>query len=267
MISNTQLRLAKVKKTSPSKRSRIWFLKKKPFKKGSLKKLSSFLNFSKSGRNHSGRLTVRSKKNCPLKYQSSFFIKPEIINQSNKVLYKKIDFGYDKLTFREYSTLSTNSGFLFKLNSGFENNFSKIPNLDFFIQKKDGVIFDKGQNFKLGSKGSLASSFKNKFSFVKSSGTFFIVVSKDAHNLIVKMPSGKLKKFPIGNFFKIGQNLFPQKKQINYGSFGLKFRIKGGKSKVRGVAKNPVDHPHGGGEGKKSGIKKSPQGWYNALRK
>ena len=63
------------------------------------------------------------------------------------------------------------------------------------------------------------------------------------------------------------ENTFKLKKKIVYGSAGFKKNILGGRSKVRGVAKNPVDHPHGGGEGRKSGIKKSPQGWYNSLKK
>lgn len=118
----------------------------------------------------------------------------------------------------------------------------------------------------IGQKGSMIF-FNSKPKYVISSGSFFIVVKKEMKNVVVKMPSGKIKKIPYDGFYKDGPVFFSQKNQIKYGSAGFSFKILNKKSSVRGVAKNPVDHPHGGGEGKKSGIKKSPQGYYNSLRK
>ena len=142
-----------------------------------------------------------------------------------------------------------------------------VSNLSVFKIETNKII-KQGFNFRLGEKGSTAYFHKKgQGKYVKASGTFFTVLSKNHSDMTVKLPSGKSKKFPLANFYKLGPNPFSEKKQMKFGSAGLRFRVLGRRGQVRGVAKNPVDHPHGGGEGKKSGQKKSPQGWYNSLRK
>lgn len=126
-----------------------------------------------------------------------------------------------------------------------------------------GLVFKKGFDFRLGEKGSQAGKDKK---FASANGTFFTVIAKNPSFLMARLPSKKIKFFDINAYYRSGPNLFQKKKNLAYGSAGFNFFINSKKSKVRGVAKNPVDHPHGGGEGKKSGKKKSPQGWVNALR-
>ena len=126
-----------------------------------------------------------------------------------------------------------------------------------------GLVFKKGFDFRLGEKGSQAGKDRK---VVSANGTFFTVIGKNSTFLTVKLPSKKIGVFDINEYYHTGPNLFQKKKNLVYGSAGFNFFINSRKSKVRGVAKNPVDHPHGGGEGKKSGKKKSPQGWVNGLR-
>ena len=79
---------------------------------------------------------------------------------------------------------------------------------------------------------------------------------------IVELPSGYLKKFKLSTFATIGS-------VSNYFQF-VATKGKAGRSRwlnkrptVRGVAMNPIDHPHGGGEGKKSGQNLTPWGKHN----
>lgn len=203
---------------------------------------------------------MAAKRRTSLKYQKSFFVGHLFFEGLSNIFYEKLGYNLEKKTLKRYAILNTNTGFLFKLNSNFSSFFQKGKKIEQFLITKKDSIFQTGQSFKLGERGSFAAFRRNQYNYVKSSGSYFTVISKDNDNLIVKLPSGKIKKFPLENFFKKGANPFPEKSRINYGSAGFKLHLLGGKSKVRGVAKNPVDHPHGGGEGKKSGIKKSPQG-------
>ena len=76
---------------------------------------------------------------------------------------------------------------------------------------------------------------------------------------------------PVGNNFKEGENAvaFEVRQPLNDSNF-LRTLGKAGRSRwlnarptVRGVAMNPIDHPHGGGEGKKSGKNLTPWGKPN----
>jgi large subunit ribosomal protein L2 len=67
----------------------------------------------------------------------------------------------------------------------------------------------------------------------------------------LKLRSGllqKLSNYCIGSLGVVSNSFHKYSKKKNAGSN----RILGNRPKVRGVAMNPVDHPHGGGEGKKS---------------
>lgn len=69
---------------------------------------------------------------------------------------------------------------------------------------------------------------------------------------VVSLPSGEKKLLSLSCFATLGipsNNLYKFKKDYKAGNS----RLKNKRPKVRGVAKNPIDHPHGGGEGKSSG--------------
>ncbi len=78
----------------------------------------------------------------------------------------------------------------------------------------------------------------------------------------LKLPSGELRQIPKICMATIGQVSNPDRRLIRWGKAG-RTRHRGFRPTVRGKAMNPVDHPHGGGEGRNSiGLKhpKTPQG-------
>jgi len=85
---------------------------------------------------------------------------------------------------------------------------------------------------------------------VRAAGTSALLSSKDTEKAVVKLRSGWLLNFPLRSIATIGQVSNPLNNQRIIGKAGLR-RLAGFRPKVRGVAKNPVDHPHGGGNGKK----------------
>ena len=100
-------------------------------------------------------------------------------------------------------------------------------------------------------------SIKSKISFLKSAGSYGTVFSVEKDKVLVRLFKRRqmlhLSKTFIGS---IGKCSNPDLKFFNEGSAGYN-RNRGIRPSVRGVAKNPVDHPHGGGEGKSSGGRKT----------
>ncbi len=77
----------------------------------------------------------------------------------------------------------------------------------------------------------------------------------------IKMPSGEIRQVKKECLCTIGQVSNPEKRHIKLGKAGRK-RYLGFRPTVRGTAMNPVDHPHGGGEGKQSiGLKHPKTPW------
>jgi len=88
-------------------------------------------------------------------------------------------------------------------------------------------------------------SMNNKTKYVRSAGTFCQLIQKNLANCYVKMPSGIIKSFPINTFGTLGSVSNFQHNLVCLGKAG-KNRLKGKRPSVRGIAMNPVDHPHGG---------------------
>jgi len=95
---------------------------------------------------------------------------------------------------------------------------------------------------KIGKGGQLA----------RSAGTYAQLVGKDAGYAQVKLSSGELRMVHGDCMATIGAVSNPDQQNVNYGKAG-RMRWMGFKPVTRGVAMNPVDHPHGGGEGRTSG--------------
>lgn len=96
--------------------------------------------------------------------------------------------------------------------------------------------------------------------YSRAAGTFGLILRKNKEFILIKLPSGETKLFPHNVLANIGRvnNLFYS--LINTRKAG-NARASGRRPVVRGVAKNPVDHPHGGGEGKTSGGRPSVSPW------
>ncbi len=95
---------------------------------------------------------------------------------------------------------------------------------------------------KLGKGGQMA----------RSAGSFADLVAKDSGYAQLKLRSGEFRLVSLECRATIGAVSNPDEKNINLGKAGRN-RWLGVRPHVRGVAMNPVDHPHGGGEGKTSG--------------
>lgn len=86
----------------------------------------------------------------------------------------------------------------------------------------------------------------------RSAGTFVQLVGRDRHYAQVKLSSGELRLIQAECLATIGAVSNPDNQNIVLGKAGRN-RWLGRRPSVRGVAMNPVDHPHGGGEGRTSG--------------
>lgn len=86
----------------------------------------------------------------------------------------------------------------------------------------------------------------------RSAGSYAQLMAKEGSEALLRLPSGELRKVKNNCRASIGQVGNLEHEQINIGKAG-KNRLRGRRPKVRGVVMNPVDHPHGGGEGRTSG--------------
>ena len=86
----------------------------------------------------------------------------------------------------------------------------------------------------------------------RSAGTYSQLIGKDSEYAQIKLSSGETRIVRIECRATIGMVSNPDNKNIKLGKAGRK-RWMGIRPVVRGVAMNPVDHPHGGGEGRTSG--------------
>ncbi|MDP4001051.1 MAG: 50S ribosomal protein L2 [bacterium] len=82
----------------------------------------------------------------------------------------------------------------------------------------------------------------------RSAGTFAIVQSSEGTYVMLKMPSGEIRRVSSGAYATIGQVSNADWMYVRIGKAG-RSRHMGIRPSVRGKAMNPVDHPHGGGEG------------------
>jgi large subunit ribosomal protein L2 len=225
-------------------------IKKKPL----IKKLISGIKNS-SGRNNSGKITVRHK------------------GHGHKQKYRTINFQrYSDfngiVTSIEYDPIrNANIASLYEFSSKLFCYILSPKNL------KIGDIVKTGKNLqvKLGYSMPLrtipAGSFVYNVTtsnlthakFTRAAGTFSKIKEKNFHFAKIELNSGTTKQISVDCFATIGI-------VSNEWNF-LKHLGKAGRARwlnirptVRGVAMNPVDHPHGGGEGKKSGSGKTPWG-------
>ena len=95
---------------------------------------------------------------------------------------------------------------------------------------------------------------------VRTAGSYAQVMAHDDGYTTLKLPSGEVRLVPDKCMATIGQVGNRSFEQIVSGKAG-RSRWLGRRPKVRGVVMNPVDHPHGGGEGKTSGGRHPVSPW------
>ena len=87
---------------------------------------------------------------------------------------------------------------------------------------------------------------------VRSAGSYAQVMAKEGNRVTLRLPSGEVRMVHKNCYATIGEVGNSEHENIVSGKAG-RTRWLGRRPKVRGVAMNPVDHPHGGGEGRTSG--------------
>ena len=86
----------------------------------------------------------------------------------------------------------------------------------------------------------------------RAAGSSVTISGIDGNYSIIKMSSGEVRRIDSRSLATIGVLSNPDQKNIKIGKAG-RSRWLGRRPHTRGVVKNPVDHPHGGGEGKSAG--------------
>ena len=104
--------------------------------------------------------------------------------------------------------------------------------------------------FKAGAGGKMA----------RSAGASVQLVAKEGDFATLRLPSTEMRRVPIDCRATVGEVGNSEHELIKVGKAGRN-RWKGVRPQTRGVAMNPVDHPHGGGEGKTSGGRHPVSPW------
>jgi large subunit ribosomal protein L2 len=99
----------------------------------------------------------------------------------------------------------------------------------------------------------------------RAAGSFAQLLAKEGSHAQLRMPSGEVRRVPVECRATVGQVGTVEHENVSLGKAG-RTRWKGIRPHVRGVAMNPVDHPHGGGEGKTSGGRNPVTPWGQPTR-
>lgn len=204
--------------------------------------------YSKAGRGHFGRIVTWTK--CKLRRRLRF----PIINYSFRVNMLAVVSTFYLIPFQNKLValcfLATGGVTYLQSTTQFKLlSFVKLPST---LNKKSMNIFDPTisilMHIKLLSRISLVELYPGSgVQYVRSSGSFarFIKIDWATHTTLLTMPSGVRKSFSLYSLASVGAVSLKNKRLVRNTKAGF-WRSFGVKSKVRGVAMNPIDHPHGG---------------------
>ncbi len=239
--------LRKYKPTSPSRRGLVLIDRSDLWKGDPVKALTEGLSKS-GGRNNNGRITARH------------------IGGGHKRRYRIIDFKRNKFgvpaTVERIEHDPNRSAFiaLLKYEDG-EQSYILAPQR---LRIGDTVEAGEGADIKPGNAlpmqnipvGTIIHNVEMKpgkgGQIARSAGTYAQLVGKDAGYALLRLSSGERRMVRAECMATVGAVSNPDRKNVKLGKAGRK-RWMGKRPVVRGVAMNPVDHPHGGGEGRTSG--------------
>ncbi len=235
------------KPTSPGRRTLVSIVNPELSKKKPEKSLVKSLNKS-GGRNNYGRITARH------------------IGGGHKRKYRDIDFKRDKVNIPakvstiEYDPNRSANIALLNYADG-EKRYIISPlgiKIGDIVEAGESVDIKLGNCMPMGNMplGSIIHNVEMRIGkggqLVRSAGASAQLMAKEGNYVLVKLPSGEVRRFHRLCRACIGQIGNIEHESQNLGKAG-RTRWKGRRPKVRGVAMNPVDHPMGGGEGKSSG--------------
>jgi large subunit ribosomal protein L2 len=147
-----------------------------------------------------------------------------------------VSFNYDLILNKFFKNIATNSVYTGSLISSQKNS------LNLAVGNRTSL-----NNIPIGSVVHSVTGNKSNLKpiFGRSAGTSCQLVQKSLYDYKVKIPSGRIKSVPLTSFATIGVVSNTQQNLICLGKAG-RSRHMGIRPTVRGVAMNPVDHPHGG---------------------
>jgi large subunit ribosomal protein L2 len=137
---------------------------------------------------------------------------------------------------------------------------------DKVVSSENSIPFKTGNAMPLGlmPDGMLVHNIELKegkgAQMVRSAGAYARIMASESGMITLKLPSGEMRMVSAKCFATIGTVGNKSHENIRIGKAG-RSRWLGKRPKVRGVAMNPVDHPHGGGEGKTSGGRHPVSPW------
>ncbi|WP_084418356.1 50S ribosomal protein L2 [Henriciella litoralis] len=246
--------------TSPGQRQLVIVDKSELHKGRPVKALTEGLTKS-GGRNNRGRVTVRG------------------IGGGAKRLYRKVDFKRNRWDIAatverlEYDPNRTAFIALIKYEDGLQSYIIAPQRL----AVGDTVMTSKTADIKPGNTlplknipvGTIIHNVEMKpqkgGQIARSAGTYVQLVGRDAGYAQIKLSSGELRMVPDSCLATVGAVSNPDNMNKVLSKAG-RSRYLGRRPKVRGVAMNPVDHPHGGGEGKTSGGRHPVTPWGKKTR-
>ena len=215
---------------------------------------------SQAGRNNTGKITVhhRSSGHKKSSYRIDFFKRINCFGYVLKIIKTSFFSSFVGLVFYEngvssYMLLSEDQ----KINNYFYSGdvpVNKDVRAGYCIPLKYMALFNLVNNLELypytGSK------------LLRAAGCSGLLTSKVGDNVIIKLKSGWNLLFSSNCMANSGIGSNSEHRFFNLKKAGIS-RALGIRPTVRGVVMNPCDHPHGGGEGKKSGSRaaRSPWGW------
>ena len=211
------------------------------------KPLTSGLS-SSGGRNNHGHLTARRKGGGHKRKYRIIDFKRNKIDSSAKV--ERIEYDPNRSCYIMLVKFDDNSHAYYlapqkiKVGDKIENGSKKEIKIGNCMPLQDIPVGVNIHNVEIqpGAGGKLA----------RSAGTSVIISGIDGNYSLIKLTSGEVRKIDSRSLATIGVLSNPDQKNIKIGKAG-RSRWLGRRPHTRGVVKNPVDHPHGGGEGKSAG--------------
>ena len=208
------------------------------------------------GRNNAGRITVRHK------------------GGGHKRLFRDVDFTYKKMVPAVVETIEydpNRSGFIgLVLYKDGERRYMLLPGstkVGDTIQTGENVPALPGNRMPLKSMPIGAFIYNveikpgNGGKLGRSAGTHIELIARDQGYADLKMPSSEVRKVLDTCYATLGEVSNDEHHLVVIGKAG-RSRWMGIRPTVRGTAMNPVDHPHGGGEGRQGrGLRRAKSAW------
>ena len=249
--------LQKFNPTTPSQRNLIKinneFLRNKPLLKSKIKGLKT-----SSGRNNTGKITTYHKGGGHKKnYRTiSFDLTKNSIGIVTSIEYDPYRSAYIASV---YNFLKKTYHYILAPKHLVTGNIIKTG-LNAEIQIGHSLPLSKIPEGSLIY--NISTRRKELATICRAAGTFAQVIKKTSTHCLIRLPSNKRRKISTRCFASIGvvSNELHSLTTINKAG---RSRWLNKRPTVRGVAMNPVDHPHGGGEGRKSGNDLTPWGKPN----